>query len=115
MSNHHYKTYIRNLVQYDKLSKQNISMSIQALIFQYKSQAKIGQNCRNFGWLSKILSDEILSDKVLIFVWTTCHTVPSFIMMARTKRMCLYPLLFHDEKLQNFNRPCYKHMCLYVG
>ena len=33
-------------------------------IFQYKSQAKIGKNCRNFGLVSKILSDEILSDKV---------------------------------------------------
>ena len=27
-------------------------------IFQYKSQAKIGQNCRNFGLVSKILSVE---------------------------------------------------------
>ena len=40
------------------------------LIFQYKSQAKIGQNCRNFGLVSillftKLLSDEILSDKIL--------------------------------------------------
>ena len=25
----------------------------------YKSQAKIGQNCRNFGSVSKVLSDEI--------------------------------------------------------
>ena len=44
-------------------------------IFQYESQVKIGQNCRNFGLVSnilsdeifcpsKILSDEILSDKV---------------------------------------------------
>ena len=33
-------------------------------IFQYKSQVEIGQNCRNFGLVSKILSDEILSDKV---------------------------------------------------
>ena len=28
-------------------------------MFQYKSQAKIGQKCRNFGRVSKILSDEI--------------------------------------------------------
>ena len=40
-------------------------------IFQYKSQVKIGQNCRNFDLLSKILSDEIfcpskiLSDEIL--------------------------------------------------
>ena len=40
-------------------------------IFQYKSQAKIGQKCRNFGLVSKILSDEIfcpskiLSDELL--------------------------------------------------
>ena len=40
-------------------------------IFKYKSQAKIGQNCRNFGLVSKILSSrifcptKILSDKVL--------------------------------------------------
>ena len=45
-------------------------------MFQDKSQAKIGQKCRNFGLVSKILSDEIfcpskilsdelLSDKVL--------------------------------------------------
>ena len=40
-------------------------------IFQYKSQAKIGQNCRIFGLVSKILSDEIfcpskiLSDEIL--------------------------------------------------
>ena len=40
-------------------------------IFQYKSQVKIGQNCRNFGLVSKILSDEIfcpskiLSDEIL--------------------------------------------------
>ena len=27
-------------------------------MFQYKSQAKIGQKCRNFGLVSKILSDE---------------------------------------------------------
>ena len=27
-------------------------------IFQYKSQVKIGQNCRNFGLVSKILSGE---------------------------------------------------------
>ena len=33
-------------------------------IFQYKSQAKIGQNCRIFGLVSKILSDEFLSDRV---------------------------------------------------
>ena len=33
-------------------------------MFQYKSQAKIGQICRNFSLVSKILSDEILSDKV---------------------------------------------------
>ena len=40
-------------------------------MFQYKSQAKIGQKCRNFSLVSKILSDEIfcpskiLSDKVI--------------------------------------------------
>ena len=28
-------------------------------IFQYKSQEKIGQNCRNFSLVSKILSNEI--------------------------------------------------------
>ena len=28
-------------------------------IFQYKSQAKIGQNCRKFSLVSKILTDEI--------------------------------------------------------
>ena len=33
-------------------------------LFQYKSKAKIRQNCRNFGLKFKILSDEILSDKV---------------------------------------------------
>ena len=48
-------------------------------IFQYNSQVKIGQNCRNFGLVSKILSDkifcpskilsdEILSDKVHAFL-----------------------------------------------
>ena len=37
------------------------------LIFQYKIQAKIGQSYRNFGLVSKILSDEILSDKVILF------------------------------------------------
>ena len=40
-------------------------------MFQYKSEAKIGQKCRNFALLSKILSDEIfcpskiLSDELL--------------------------------------------------
>ena len=40
-------------------------------MFQYKSQVKIGQKCRNFALVSKILSDEIfypskiLSDKIL--------------------------------------------------
>ena len=40
-------------------------------IFQNKSQAKIGQNCRNFGLVSKFLSDDIicstniLSDEIL--------------------------------------------------
>ena len=50
-------------------------------IFQYKSQAKIGQKCRNFGLVSKILSDEIfcpskiLSDEILsdkVFDYTFC-------------------------------------------
>ena len=40
-------------------------------IFQCKSRAKIGQKCRNFGLVSKLLSDEIfcptklLSDEIL--------------------------------------------------
>ena len=38
-----------------------------------------------------------------------------FITMVKHKHMCLYPSLFHDEKLQNFNCPFCKHMCLYSG
>ena len=60
-------------------------------MFQYKSQAKIGQKCRNFGLVSKILSDEIfcpskilsdeiLSDKVCcIFIFYPAHTIRSLI------------------------------------
>ena len=44
-------------------------------IFQYKSQVKIGQNCRNFGLVSKILSDEILSDKVFPYLNEMNHPI----------------------------------------
>ena len=36
-------------------------------------------------------------------------------MMIVHKHMCVYPSLSLDEKLQKFNCPCYKHMCLYAG
>ena len=58
-------------------------------IFQYKSQVKIGQNCRNFVLVSKILSDEIfcltkifsneiLSDKV-------CVRIPNTMVLLDTE------------------------------
>ena len=41
-----------------------LSVNIIA-IFQEKSQGKFGQNCRNIGLVSKILSGKISFDKVL--------------------------------------------------
>ena len=35
-----------------------------------------------------------------------------FLVMVGHKHMCLYPSLFHDEKMQNLICPWYNHMCL---
>ena len=35
-------------------------------ILQYKSQTNVGQHCRNFGLMSKILSDEIFCPKKIL-------------------------------------------------
>ena len=56
--------------------------------------------------LLSCLDDLSYCSKLLIYV---------FLVMVGHKHMCLYPSLFHDEKLQNLNCPCYKHMCLYAG
>ena len=89
---------------------------------------RTGEFCRSLSpksawdteyWAKFIQIIKILEIKFTYFclVLTIQYTVSSipFIMMVGHRHMCLYPSLFHDEKLQNFNCPCYKHMCLYAG
>ena len=73
-------------------------------MFQYKSQTKIGHKCRNFGLVSKILSDEIfcpskilsdeiLSDKVIALFTQLCEVRNECVFIATT-RLCLNKFIY---------------------